>query len=77
MWFISAGERCPEVRGCHFMGWVISYSNEWEAYSNYFEEKARISRNWATAHILAFLFSARKLSWCQWVCHLAYANVLQ
>ena len=20
-----------------FLGWVISYSNEWEAYSNYFE----------------------------------------
>ena len=28
-----------------FMGWVISYANEWEEYSNYFGEGANISRN--------------------------------
>ena len=26
--------------------------NKWEDYSNYFEERAGISRNWATAHSL-------------------------
>ena len=33
-----------------FMGWAISWTNEWEDYSNYFGEGAEISRNWATAH---------------------------
>ena len=28
--------------------------NEWEDYSNYFGERAGISRNWATAHFLTF-----------------------
>ena len=36
-----------------FMGWVIS-SAEWEDYSNYLGEGVEISRNWATAHFLAF-----------------------
>ena len=36
---------------------VVSFyelGNEWEDYSNYFGEGAEISRNWATAHFLAF-----------------------
>ena len=37
-----------------FMDWVISQANEWEDYSNYFREGVEISRNWATAHFLAF-----------------------
>ena len=36
-----------------FIGWVISYANEWENYSNYFGEGV-ISRIWATDHSLAF-----------------------
>ena len=36
------------------MGWVIAHTNEWEDYSNYFGEGVAISRNWATAHFLAF-----------------------
>ena len=35
------------------MGWVISYANEWEDYSNYFGEGEGISRNRGTAHVLA------------------------
>ena len=53
-----------------FMGWVISWANEWEEYSNYLGEGVEISRNWATAHFLVF-YSALKLSWHLWVCHLA------
>ena len=37
-----------------FMGCVISRGNEWEGYNNCFGEEAKISRNWATAHFLAF-----------------------
>ena len=37
-----------------FIGWVISYVNEWEDYSNYFWEEVEISRNCATAHLLVF-----------------------
>ena len=36
------------------MGCVISQGNECEDYNNYFGEEAKISRNWATAHFLAF-----------------------
>ena len=36
------------------IGWVISYANEWEDYSNYFGEGMEISRVWATAHPLVF-----------------------
>ena len=31
-----------------YIGWVISYANLWEDYSNYFGERVEISRNWAT-----------------------------
>ena len=31
-----------------FMGWVISWANEREDYSNYFGEGLEISRSWAT-----------------------------
>ena len=37
-----------------FIGWIISYANEWEDYSNYFWEGVEISRIWATAHSLVF-----------------------
>ena len=37
-----------------FIGWIISYANEWEGYSNYFGEGVEISRNWATTHFLVF-----------------------
>ena len=37
-----------------FIGWVISYANEWEDSSNYFGEGAEISWIYATAHSLAF-----------------------
>ena len=33
-----------------FIGWVISYANEWEDYFNYFGEGVGISRIRATAH---------------------------
>ena len=42
------------------MGWlvflcgVISQANEWEDYSNCFGKRMEISRNWTTAHFLAF-----------------------
>ena len=57
------------------MGWVILYANEWEDYSNYFKEGARISRNQITTHFLAFY--GWPLLWHGLVCHSAYANVLQ
>ena len=37
-----------------FIGWVISYANEWEDYSNCFGEGMEISRIWATPHSLVF-----------------------
>ena len=37
-----------------FIGWIISYANEWEGYSNYFSEGVEISRIWSTAHSLVF-----------------------
>ena len=55
-----------------FIGWVISYANEWEDYSNYFGEGAETSRIWATAHSLSFN-SALRLSWhlqCHFTCWL-------
>ena len=38
-----------------FMFLVVSEANEWEDYSNSFGERAEISRNWATAHLLVFM----------------------
>ena len=43
------------------MGWVISYTNKWEDYSNYFREGAGISRNMTIAHILVFSWLASEL----------------
>ena len=37
-----------------FTGWVISYANKWEDYSNYFGEGVEISKIWATTHPLVF-----------------------
>ena len=34
---------------------MISYANEWEEYSSYFEEGMGISQNWATVHFLTFV----------------------
>ena len=36
------------------MGWVTSWANKREDYFNYIVKGARISRNWVTAHFLAF-----------------------
>ena len=30
-----------------FLGWVTSWANEWECYSNYLREGIGISRNWS------------------------------
>ena len=46
--------RLRDIMGLGSMDWVISLANEWEDYSNYFGEGAGTSRNWATAHFLAF-----------------------
>lgn len=46
-----------------FTGWVISQANEWEDYPNYYGEEAAMSRNWATAHLLAFQWLVLELSW--------------
>lgn len=46
-----------------FTGWVISQANEWEDYPNYYGEEAAMSRNWATAHLLAFRWLVLELSW--------------
>ena len=46
--------RLQNVAWLAFIGWVISYANEWEDYSNYFGEGVEISRTWATAHSLDF-----------------------
>ena len=51
-----------------FIGWVISYANEWEDYSNYFGERVEISRVWGTAHSLVF-WQCMELSWHLWVRH--------
>ena len=46
---------CPRnVVWLVFIGWVISYADGWEDYSNYFWEGVEISRIWATAHFLVF-----------------------
>ena len=37
-----------------FIGWEISYANEWEGYSNYFCGGGEISRIGATAQFLVF-----------------------
>ena len=64
-WIYSASERIHSVCGLLqkvsamqnvawlvFIGWVVSYANKHENYSNYFWEGAEISRAWATAHSL-------------------------
>ena len=37
------------------MGWVISWANEWEDYSDCFGEEVEISRNWAATSSLVLL----------------------
>ena len=54
MWVISEGKRPENIGWLVFMDGVISQAYEWENYSNYFGEGVGISRNWATAHFLAF-----------------------
>lgn len=46
-------------------------------YSNYFWKESETSKNWDTTNFWVFSLLVSKLSWCQWVCHLAYANALQ
>ena len=43
---------CQNLAWLVFIGWVTSYANEWEDYSNYFGEGAEISRICITAHSL-------------------------
>ena len=55
-----------------FMGWVISYANEWEEYSNCLGEGVGISPPTpALGHrpLFGFLWSASELSWRRWACH--------
>ena len=54
VWAISEGKRHLNMAWLVFIGWVISYVNEWEDYSNYFWEEVEISRIWATTHSLVF-----------------------
>ena len=42
-----------------FMGWVISWANEWEDYSSSLGEGTEIPRNWATAHFWPFMVDLR------------------
>ena len=59
-----------------FMGWVISYANEREEYSNYLRGGWGFPGVWAPPTFYP-LWSASELSWCLWVYHLTDANVLQ
>ena len=45
---------CQNLAWLVFIGWVTSYANEWEDYSNYFWKGAEISRICTTAHSLVF-----------------------
>ena len=48
VWGISEGEREPgNTMWLVFLGWVTSWANKWECYSNYFGDGIGISRNWA------------------------------
>ena len=55
VWAIAEGKcRHENVTWLVFMGWVISYANDWEDFSNYFGEGVEISRNWVATHSLVF-----------------------
>ena len=58
--------RPPNLAWLVFIGWVISYADEWEDYSNYFWEGVEISRISPTSWSFN---SALELSWHFWVCH--------
>lgn len=51
------------------MGWVISWTNVGEDYSNYVGGGVEISKHWAPTHIL--LFDGQS-----WSCHGAYGSVI-
>ena len=59
-----------------FIGWVISYANEWEDYSIYFGEEVEISTGHcsdaqflAEAQFLGLLTVPWNCQRCLWVCH--------
>ena len=52
-----------------FIGWVISYANKWDDYSNYFWEGVELSRIWAIMPTPWCFNSALELSWHFWACH--------
>ena len=54
-----------------FMGWVISWANEREDYSNYFGGGGRDSQELGHCPCFGLWWSALELSWCLWVYHLA------
>ena len=58
------------------MGWIISWANEWEDYSNYIGEGADSSWNWGTTDFWALMVSLRTGTAPLGV-PLAHANVLQ
>ena len=67
-------QRAVQPHGCNvawlvFMGWVISFDNEWEDYFNYFWEGVEISRNWVIMHLLVF-WQCLGMIMVPWVCHL-------
>ena len=66
----------PDMRCLVFIGWVISWANEEENYSNYFGEGADTSRNLGHCPLWGLLWLASELPWHLWVWHSAYANVL-
>ena len=51
-----------------FIGWIISYANEWEGYSNYFLEGVEIYRIWSITHSLVFGQCLGTVM-APWVCH--------
>ena len=51
-----------------FIGWVISYANEWEDYSSYFGEGVEVSRIWAIAQSLTVPGNCHDTSGCHFTC---------
>ena len=43
VWAITEG-KCSHVAWLVFIGWVISYANEWEDYSNYFGKLSSVTQ---------------------------------
>ena len=78
VWDIAQGQwvRLRNVAWLVFIGWVISYANEWEDYSIYFGEEVEISTGHcsdaqflAVAQFLGLLTVPWNCQRCLWVCH--------